>query len=137
MKKSLVFILSVSMFLCAMISVSAEDHKHELHKIGERIKEAVKAGKITGKEGWAKWHAVLREHGEAHEQEHEGEDVESEEITEEIIVMPKRRKLKPRPKKKKVIKYVQESSSDDEASSGRPKSAFLPSCSHCSAAHCR
>ena len=69
MKKSLVFILSVSMFLCAMISVSAEDHKHELHKIGERIKEAVKTGKITEKEGWGKWHAGLREHGH-----HEGDE---------------------------------------------------------------
>ena len=76
MKKSLVSILSVCIFLCAMMSLSAEDHKHELHKIGERIKEAVKAGKITEKEGWAKWHAVLREHGEAHEQEHEGEEDE-------------------------------------------------------------
>ena len=89
MKKSLVFILSVSMFLCAMISVSAEDHKHELHKIGERIKEAVKTGKITEKEGWAKWHAVLREHGhheddEDHDDHHdqdkweEAEDLERE-----------------------------------------------------------
>ena len=76
MKKSLVSILSVCIFLCAMMSLSAEDHKHELHKIGERIKEAVKTGKITEKEGWAKWHAVLREHGEAHEEEHEGEEDE-------------------------------------------------------------
>ena len=78
MKKSLVSLLSVCFFLCGMISVSAEDHNPELHKIGERIKQAVKAGKITEKEGWAKWHAVLREHEEGHEEEHEGEEEEKD-----------------------------------------------------------
>jgi hypothetical protein len=77
MKKSLISLLSVCFFLCGMISVSGEDHKHELHKIGERIKQAVKAGKMTEKEGWAKWHAVQREHG--HHDEEEGEDHEEDE----------------------------------------------------------
>ena len=62
-----------------MISVSGEDHKDELHKMGERIKQAVKAGKITEKEGWAKWHAVLREHGHDEEEEHDEHEWEQEE----------------------------------------------------------
>ena len=91
MKKSLVSILSVCFFLCALLSVSAEDHKHKLHEIGERIKQAVKAGKITEKEGWMKWHAVLREHEEGHEDEHEGEEdergwAEVEELEHEIEI---------------------------------------------------
>ena len=91
MKKSLVSILSVCFFLCLMLSVSAEDHKHKLHEIGERIKQAVKAGKITEKEGWMKWHAVLREHEEGHEDEHEGEEdergwAEVEELEHEIEI---------------------------------------------------
>ena len=53
-----------------MTFVSGEDHKHKLHEIGERIKQAVKAGKITEKEGWAKWHAVLREHGHDGDEDH-------------------------------------------------------------------
>ena len=92
MKKSLVSILSVCFFLCLMLSVSAEDHKHKLHEIGERIKQAVKAGKITEKEGWAKWHAVLREHGhheddEDHDDHHdEDEWEEAEELEREIEI---------------------------------------------------
>ena len=91
MKKSLVSILSVCFFLCLMLSVSAEDHKNKLHEIGERIKQAVKAGKITEKEGWMKWHAVLREHEEGHEDEHEGEEdergwAEVEELEHEIEI---------------------------------------------------
>ena len=79
MKKSLVSILSICFFLCAMISVSADDHKHELHKMGERIKQAVKAGKITEKEGWEKWHAVLREHGHDDEEEHDDHEWDEDE----------------------------------------------------------
>ena len=91
MKKSLVSILSVCFFLCALLSVSAEDHKHKLHEIGERIKQAVKAGKITEKEGWAKWHAVLREHGhhedDKHEDHHEEDQwEEAEELEHEIEI---------------------------------------------------
>ena len=63
MKKTLLPILTLVVYLLGSISVTAEDHKHKLHEIGERIKQAVKAGKITEKEGWAKWHAVIREHG--------------------------------------------------------------------------
>ena len=79
MKKLLVSILSICFFLCAMISVSADDHKHELHKMGERIKQAVKAGKITEKEGWEKWHAVLREHGHDDEEEHDDHEWDEDE----------------------------------------------------------
>ena len=91
MKKSLISLLSVCFFLCGMISVSGEDHKHELHKIGERIKQAVKAGKMTEKEGWAKWHAVQREHGHHDEQEgeyhEEDEWEEAEELEREIEIL--------------------------------------------------
>ena len=79
MKKSLVSILSVCFFLCLMLSVSADNHKHELHKMGERIKQAVKAGKITEKEGWEKWHAVLREHGHDDEEEHDDHEWDEDE----------------------------------------------------------
>ena len=77
MKKSLVSIFSVCLFLFGMISVFGDDHKHELHEIGERIKQAVKLGKITEKEGWAKWYAVLREHG--HDDEHDEHEWEEDE----------------------------------------------------------
>ena len=79
MKKLLVSILSICFFLCAMISVSADNHKHELHKMGERIKQAVKAGKITEKEGWEKWHTVLREHGHDDEEEHDDHEWDEDE----------------------------------------------------------
>ena len=69
MKKTLLSILTLLVYFLGSFSASAEDHKHKLHEIGERIKQAVKAGKITEKEGWAKWHAVLREHGHNEEEE--------------------------------------------------------------------
>ena len=83
MKKTLLPILSLVVYLIGSISVTAEDHKHKLHEIGERIKQAVEAGKITEKEGWAKWHAVLREHGhdeddEDHHDEHDDHHDEDE-----------------------------------------------------------
>ena len=57
-------ILSTLFFIfCVTISVYGKDHKQELHQISDRIKQAVKAGKITEKEGWAKWHNVLRDQG--------------------------------------------------------------------------
>jgi len=62
MKKTLLPILTLVVYLIGSISVTAEDHKHKLHEIGERIKQAVKAGKITEKEGWAKWKAVQEEY---------------------------------------------------------------------------
>ena len=72
MKNTLLPILTLVVFLLGSFSANAEDHKHKLHEIGERIKQAVKAGKITEKEGWAKWHAFLREHG--HHEDHHDED---------------------------------------------------------------
>ena len=78
MKKSLLSILTIFLFFFGIISVSGEDHKHELHQIGERIKQAVKAGKITEKEGWTKWHAVLREHGHEEDEDHEDHEWEDE-----------------------------------------------------------
>ena len=62
MKKTLLPILTLVVYLIGSISVTAEEHKHKLHEIGERIKQAVKAGKITEKEGWAKWKAVQEEY---------------------------------------------------------------------------
>ena len=92
MKKTLLPILTLVIYLLGSIAVTAEDHKHKLHEIGERIKQAVKAGKITEKEGWAKWHAVLREHGhheddEDHDDHHdEDEWEEAEELEREIEI---------------------------------------------------
>ena len=96
MKKTLLPILTLVVYLLGSFSATAEDHKHKLHEIGERIKQAVKAGKITEKEGWAKWHAVLREHGhdkddEEHHDDHddhhdEDEWEEAEELEYEIEI---------------------------------------------------
>ena len=90
MKKSLLSILFVCFSLLGIISLSGEDHKHKLHEIGERIKQAVKAGKITEKEGWAKWNAVLREHGhdeDDHDDHHDEDDwEEAEELEREIEI---------------------------------------------------
>ena len=89
MKKTLLSILTLVVYFLGSFSASAEDHKHKLHEIGERIKQAVKAGKITEKEGWAKWHAVLREHGDHddHDDHHdEGEWEEVEELEREIEI---------------------------------------------------
>ena len=95
MKKTLLSILTLVVYLLGSFSASAEDHKHKLHEIGERIKQAVKAGKITEKEGWAKWHAVLREHGHDEDNDHhddhddhhdEDEWEEAEELEHEIEI---------------------------------------------------
>ena len=73
MKKTLLSIFTLIVYLLGSFPATAEDHKHKLHEIEERIKQAVKDGKITEKEGWAKWHAVLREHGH-HEDDEEHHD---------------------------------------------------------------
>ena len=92
MKKTLLPILTLVIYFLGSIFATAEDHKHKLHEIGERIKQAVKAGKITEKEGWAKWHAVLREHGhheddEDHDDHHdEDEREEAKELEREIEI---------------------------------------------------
>jgi len=88
MKKTILPILTLVVYLFGSISVTAEDHKHKLHEIGERIKQAVKAGKITEKEGWAKWHAVLREHGHDEDDDYHDEDEseEAEELEREIEI---------------------------------------------------
>ena len=80
MKKTLLSILTLVVYFLGSFSASAEDHKHKLHEIGERIKQAVKAGKITEKEGWAKWHAVLREHGHDEDDDHHDEFLSSVEF---------------------------------------------------------
>ena len=74
MKKTFVPLITLLFYLCGSIFVFADDHKDRLHEIGERIKQAVKAGKITEKEGWAKWHAVLREHGHKDKHDHDDHD---------------------------------------------------------------
>ena len=89
MKRTLLPIITLLIYLLGSFPAIAEDHKHKLDEIGERIKQAVKAGKITEKEGWAKWHAVLREHGhhEDHEDHHdEDEWEEAEELEREIEI---------------------------------------------------
>ena len=58
MKKTFLSIFTLVVYLLGSFSATAEDHKHKLHEIGERIKEAVRDGKLTEKEGWAKWKAV-------------------------------------------------------------------------------
>ena len=89
MKRTLLPIITLLIYLLGSFPAIAEDHKHKLDEIGERIKQAVKAGKITEKEGWAKWHAVLREHGhhQDHEDHHdEDEWEEAEELEREIEI---------------------------------------------------
>ena len=84
MKKSTVAVIILNILFFGMISVSGEDHKHELYKIGERIKRAVDAGKITEKEGWAKWHAVQREHGHYQGTKHGDDEVEDLRMVKEL-----------------------------------------------------
>lgn len=66
----------ISIFLFASASVQAKDHKPKLHEIGNRIKQAVKSGKISEEEGWGKWRAVQRQHTDHEEIEykHDAED---------------------------------------------------------------
>jgi hypothetical protein len=88
MKKTLLPILALVVYLFGSISATAEDHKPKLHEIGERIKQAVKGGKLTEKEGWAKWHAVLREHGHKEKHNHdEDEWEETEDLEHEIEIL--------------------------------------------------
>ena len=91
MKKTVLSILTLAIYLLGYTTVTAEDHKQKLHEIGESIKRAVKAGKITEKEGWAKWYAVLREHGHHEDDDyddHHDEDnwEEAEELEREIEI---------------------------------------------------
>ena len=65
--------LSVVLFLMHTIPAGADGHEDELKMIGQRIKEAVRDGKLTEKEGWAKWKAVQEKyHG--HEEMDESDD---------------------------------------------------------------
>ena len=54
--------LSVVLFLMHSIPAGADGHEDELKMIGQRIKKAVRDGKLTEKEGWAKWKAVQEEY---------------------------------------------------------------------------
>ena len=54
-------------FVCAF--ALADDQVDELRKIGEQIKQAVKAGKISEKESWSKWDSVLSEYEVKRQQE--------------------------------------------------------------------
>ena len=66
----------ISIFLFASFSVQAKDHKPKLHEMGNRIKQAVKSGKISEEEGWEKWRAVQRQHAHHKEVEykHDADD---------------------------------------------------------------
>ena len=65
--------LSVVLFLMHSIPAGADGHEDELKMIGQRIKEAVRDGKLTDKEGWAKWKAVQEEYHD-HEEMDESDD---------------------------------------------------------------
>ena len=54
--------LSVVLFLMHSIPAGADGPEDELKMIGPRIKDAVRDGKLTEKEGWAKWKAVQEKH---------------------------------------------------------------------------
>ena len=62
--------LSIILFVLYAIPAGADGHKEELKMIGQRIKQAVKEGKLTEKEAWAKWEAVqekYHDHGKTEE----------------------------------------------------------------------
>ena len=64
--------LSVVLFVFHAVPAGADGHKEELKMIGQRIKQAVKEGKLTEKEAWAKWEAVqekYHDHGKMEESE--------------------------------------------------------------------
>ena len=65
--------LSVVLFLMHTIPAGADGHEDELKMIGQRIKEAVRDGKLTEKEGWAKWKAVQEKYHD-HEEMDESDD---------------------------------------------------------------
>ena len=65
--------LSVVLFLMHSIPAGADGHEDELKMIGQRIKEAVRDGKLTEKEGWAKWKAVQEKYHD-HEEMDESDD---------------------------------------------------------------
>jgi hypothetical protein len=77
MKKLNLFFVFV-FFLFGVSAGSADDHPQDLEQIGERIKKAVKAGKLSEKEGWAKWHAALRKLDQDDEGDEWGEIAELE-----------------------------------------------------------
>ena len=65
--------LSVVLFLMHSIPAGADGHEDELKMIGQRIKEAVRDGKLTEKEGWAKWKAVQEKYHD-HEEMDKSDD---------------------------------------------------------------
>jgi len=65
--------LSVVLFLMHSIPAGADGHEDELKMIGQRIKEAVRDGKLTEKEGWAKWKAVQEKYHD-HQEMDESDD---------------------------------------------------------------
>ena len=65
--------LSVVLFALHTVPAGADGHKEELKMIGQRIKQAVKEGKLTEKEAWAKWEAVQEKYHD-HEEIDESDD---------------------------------------------------------------
>lgn len=65
--------LSVVLFALHTVPAGADGHKEELKMIGQRIKQAVKEGKLTEKEAWAKWEALQEKYHE-HEEMDESDD---------------------------------------------------------------
>jgi hypothetical protein len=77
MKKVNFFFVFV-FFLLGVLVGSADDHQQGLEQIGERIKKAVQAGKLSQREGWAKWHAAIRKLDQDDEGDEWGEIAELE-----------------------------------------------------------
>ena len=65
--------LSVVLFALHTVPAGADGHEDELKMIGQRIKEAVRDGKLTEKEGWTKWKAVQEKYHD-HEEMEESDD---------------------------------------------------------------
>jgi len=65
--------LSVVLFALHTVPAGADGHEDELKMIGQRIKEAVRDGKLTEKEGWTKWKAVQEKYHD-HEEMDESDD---------------------------------------------------------------
>ena len=65
--------LSVVLFALHTVPAGVDGHEDELKMIGQRIKQAVKEGKLTEKEAWAKWEAVQEKYHD-HEEIDESDD---------------------------------------------------------------
>lgn len=85
MKKTISYLLILLFYTLNNSPAWADGHLGELREIGEQIKQAVKAGKISEKDGWSKWDYVLREYEEKEKEQIEDFE-EIDELEEQIEI---------------------------------------------------